>query len=256
MSDATPWYRSFFERDYYDAFYSTMRATLPAEYTDGVQVDFVLRALALAPPARVLDLCCGHGRHSVELARRGFEVVGVDLSEYHIELARAAARDAGVSVEFICDDMRNLPMSPPFRAVLNMFTAFGYLESDEEDAGVLRRVAEALEPGGRFFIDFNNTSRTLHQFQPVSVLRSDDGTMLIEERGYDPLSGRLRTHWSVVAPDGTRREGDFAVRAYTATEFRDLFARAGLRLVAGYGGFDGSELTLDARRMLLVADKP
>ena len=258
MSDrAAPWYREFFERDYYDAFYATLRAPGGplADEASAQQVDFVVSALALAPPARILDLCCGHGRHSVELARRGFEVVGLDLSAYHIELAEQAAGDAGVSVTFIEDDMRNLPVAPPFDAVLNMFTAFGYLESDAQDAKVIARVADALKPGGRFFIDVNNISRTLRQFQPVAVTRVDDGTLLVEERAYIADAGRLETHWTVVAPSGERREGDFQVRAYTATEYRGMFERAGLRLSASYGDFDGSPLHMDSRRMLLVAEK-
>jgi SAM-dependent methyltransferase len=252
-----PWYRTFFERDYHDLFYATLRqpgGRLASEATER-EVEFIADTLGLAEGARILDLCCGHGRHSIELAQRGYDVTGLDLSEYHIELARKAADEASVRATFVCDDMRNLPTSPPFDAVINIFTAFGYLESDEEDASVIARVRDALVPGGKFLISTNNALRTLRGFQPSSVQRLDDGTLLIEERKYDAISGRIDSIWTRVEPDGKRHEGDIHVRMYTPAEYAAMFRRCGLGLAASYGDVDGSPLTMDSPRLVLVAEK-
>ena len=258
MPEDAPWYRTFFERDYYDTFYAPLlgqSGRLGAEHTER-EADFIVAALELKPGARVLDLACGHGRHSIALAKRGYDVTGLDISAYHIELAQQAASDAGVRATFICDDMRNLPLEPPFDAIFNYFTAFGYLESDDEDAAVVERVARALKPGGRFLIETNNTLRTLRHWERSSVTRLDDGSLLLEEREFDVLAGRIDGTLTHVSPTGERKTGEIHPRAYTPVELARMFERAGLHVVASYGDTDRSPLTMDSRRMALVGEKP
>ena len=98
------WYRSFFGRDYLDVY-----GHLLTDESSEAEAEFVIRALALKPGDRVLDLCCGTGRHAVPLARAGLEVTGLDMSEEYLELARSAAREAGVKVRFVQGDMREIP---------------------------------------------------------------------------------------------------------------------------------------------------
>jgi SAM-dependent methyltransferase len=188
------------------------------------------------------------------LARSGLDVVGLDISAHHIELARSAAKDNGVRAEFIVGDMREPPPGP-FDAVINMFTAFGYLETDDEDALVIERAAARLQPGGRFLIDFHTILRTLRHWQPTGVERGPDGTLLVDEREYDVLGGRLHSHWTSIGPDGSRHESDIHPRVYTPAELRRMFDRAGMRVMASYGDFDASPLTPDSRRVILVATK-
>lgn len=258
MSDeAAPWYRTFFERDYFDRYYKRYLepgSFLGPELT-AQQVDFIERVLELRPGARLLDLCCGHGRHSIALARRGYEVTGLDLSAYHIELAQKAAAEAGVSATFICDDMRNLPVEPPFDAVINIFTSFGYFESDDENAKVITRVGQALKPGGRFLLDVNHVIGTLRSFRPSDVAHHDDGSMIIQERAYDAEAGRITESSTYIAPDGERTVHSFMVRNYTMPEFRRLIEAAGMRVLRTYGGFDGSPLTMDSRRLIVLAER-
>ncbi|HEX3213864.1 MAG TPA: class I SAM-dependent methyltransferase, partial [Actinomycetota bacterium] len=121
---------------------------LPAERT-AAEVNGVVGQLGLAPGARLLDLCCGPGRHAVPLAQLGYRVTGLDLSRPL--LARAAAAAAGQRVGLVAADMRRLPFADgSFDAVLNLFNAFGYLEDEAQDELVLAEVARVLAPGGRF----------------------------------------------------------------------------------------------------------
>ena len=121
---ADGWWQSFFDDWYLDNWID------PASYADRTagEVDFLVEAMALAPGARVLDSCCGEGRHSRELARRGFRTVGVDQSAESLERARQSARD----LPFHHLDLRAMPFEHEFDAAINLFTAFGYM-SDEDN---------------------------------------------------------------------------------------------------------------------------
>src|SRR5207247_7066660 len=110
---------------------------------------FVERALALNAGESLLDLCCGPGRHALLLAQRGLHVTAVDLSQPYLDAAAAEAKRRGIEIETVRADMRTLGFDGRFDAVINMFSSFGYLESEAEDAKVLRGVAAALRPGGR-----------------------------------------------------------------------------------------------------------
>ena len=102
---------------------------------------------------RVLDLCCGPGRHSVELARRGYEVTGVDRSPYLLERAQDRTAEMGVEVEWVLDDMRSFRRPAAFGLAINLYTSFGYTSSEAHDMRVLRNVRESLQPGGSLVME-------------------------------------------------------------------------------------------------------
>ena len=108
-----------------------------------MQVDFVVDKLNLQPGARVLDLCCGQGRHLLELTRRGFSVLGYDLSAYMLDRCRELAEKEGMRPELVRGDMRKLDFDSEFNAVINMRSSFGYLENEDEDKKVLDGVCRA-----------------------------------------------------------------------------------------------------------------
>src|SRR5204863_7350641 len=114
----------------------------------GRQVEFIVEKLGLGEGSRVLDLACGRGRISIGLAQHGCRVTGLDLSPRSLELARSDAEAAGVEIEFVRRDMRDLDAEGEFDAVVNVFTSFGYFPAQEEDERVLAAVARALVPGG------------------------------------------------------------------------------------------------------------
>jgi len=105
----------------------------------------------LHPPQRasVLDLCCGPGRHSLEFARHGFQVTGVDRTARYLDTARAAATREGLTVEFVQGDMRHFQRPDAFDVALNLFTSFGYFEDEEDNLQVLRNLHESLAGCGK-----------------------------------------------------------------------------------------------------------
>lgn len=219
------------------------------------EVDFLIDALRLPPGARILDVACGHGRHSVELARRGFEVTGLDLSTPSLKIARESAAQAGLDVTFVERDMRDIGFDSEFDAAINMFTAFGYLETEEDDQKVLEAIARALIEGGLFFIDFVNPLWLFRIYQPRAWVEWEGGTISMEDRRYDALTGRNIVTLKLIRPDGTSVERRHALRLYTPAELRSKLAKAGLLVEQSWGGFDGRELGLDSPRTLLLARK-
>lgn len=260
MPRRKPWYETLFRRDYYDYFaVGGPRGIIPpeqyAKMTDA-QVDFVVRALELPDGARVLDLCCGHGRHAVRLAQRGYRVTGLDISAYHLRLAKAAARAAGVPVELIPGDMREIPREAGrFDAVINMFTAFGYFDEEAENQRVLDGVARSLQNSGRFLIDLLNHDYLMCVFRENDWQRRPDGSITLERRRYDVSTGRIANEWVWIAPDGKRRQHRFSHRVYTYLELAGMLSGAGLQPVRSWGNFDGQELTMQSPRMIVLAEK-
>jgi SAM-dependent methyltransferase len=248
-----PWYEEFFDRDYV-AYH--LEGDLWRPERTQAECDFIVQALALGPAARVLDLCCGQGRHAIELAKRGLEVTGADLSEHLLDIARKAAEEAGVTVTMVRCDMRELPWESEFDAVVNMFTAFGYFDPDEENERVLRAVRRALRPGGRLLLDLPNREVFL-QLIPNGQRgwREIEGHLVLDERTWDEEGLRLRLHRIIVAPDGSRRCTGHDLREYTHGEILDMIARAGLEWERTYGDIAMADFGPESRRMLVVGRK-
>ena len=257
--DARPWYETLFERDWYDYFAkggpgSPDEDGSYARRTDG-EVDFIERALGLTEPCDLLDLCCGPGRHSVRLAKRGHRVTGVDISAYNLERAAERATEFGVGVTWREADMRETGLAESSQdAVINMFTAFGFFD-DAENQRVLEEVARVLRPGGRFFIDLVNRDSLMRRHQPRMWSDRHNGAVLLQEHAFDSATGCQTTHWTVVKADGERISQSFTVRMYTLQELELRMAQAGLVVEEAWGGLDGAELTMDSHRIVVRARK-
>ena len=254
-----PWYKALFERDYHDYFYpgGPRPARTPEEEAQRAeaQVDFIAQTLDLPEGARVLDLCCGWGRHSIPLAERGFRVTGLDLSKYHIRLAKQAARRANVDIDWVNADMREIPGRARFDAVMNCFTSFGYLETEAEDQRVLDGIRRALKPGGRLFIDMMNHDFLMRVFRESEFRELSDGAFMMERRDYDIQTGRMNVDWFYDPKDGERIHGFHSVRLYTFTELAAMLSNAGLTVRETWGGLDGREYNMESPRMDVLAEK-
>lgn len=219
------------------------------------QVEGLVRLLELPAGARVLDLACGWGRIAVPLAQRGYRVTGLDLSETFLTMARESARAAGLDIDFRRADMREIPFVAEFDAVIMMGTAFGVLESDEEDEKVLHAVARALRPGGRVLVDQGSREWVFRHYQGRDWSEREGGILVLHERELKLLESRNYVRMTIIEPDGSRRAHHHIFRFYTLTELVGMLARAGLALRSAWGGFDGRDYTLDSWRMIVVAEK-
>lgn len=216
------------------------------------EVALIRTLLDLRPGHEVLDLACGHGRIAVPMAELGMRVTGLDRSEGFLALARQAAAERGLAVEFVRGDMRRLPWRDRFDAIYNVFTSFGYFP-DEENEQVLEQVARALKPGGRFLLETQHRDFLLRHMVPYSVIERGDDFM-IDAHSFDPARGRIYTRRTVIR-GGTVRRARFFVRLYTPPEIAALLRRAGMEVV-GFYDETGAPLGPDSRRMVVVARRP
>jgi len=214
------------------------------------QVEFIVEELGLGEGARVLDLACGRGRISIGLAQRGMLVTGLDLSPRSLELAQADADAAGVEIDFVRRDMRELDADGEFDAVVNVFTSFGYFPTQAEDERVLANVARSLVPGGRFLLEMVNTIAIAKQFVEADWDELEDGTLWLQRRRYDQLTGRHEATWTFVRPDGSRSELRHSLRGYTPAELVAMLERAGLEVDGSWGSWEGDELGAGSRVIL------
>jgi len=216
------------------------------------EVDFLIEELAPAPGAAILDVGCGTGRHAVELARRGYRVTGVDLSEGMLARAREKAAEAGVTVHFVQSDAADFTLPDVYDAAVCLCEgAFGLLGADDDPlaqpAAILRNIASSLKPGGRALFTVLNAAAMLRRVSQEDV----------NAGRFDPLS---LTEVSEVAP----REGlpplQIFERAFTAPELRLLFRAANLTVRGIWGGTAGNWgrrlIDLDEIEIMVSAEKP
>ena len=235
------WFETFFEGEDW-----LLIATSRDPERTQLELDFVTSRIPAG--ARVLDVPCGTGRIAVPLAERGFTVAGLDISEAVL----ARARQAGPDLDFRQGDMRELPWDDgSFDVVLNLWTAFGYFESQDEDERVLAEFARVLSPGGLLILDTVNQLALARGFRPQAV-EEVDGVLFLQEHSYDQLTGRSRARWTFLR-EGRRSELSFDHRLYTTPEYVAMLARAGFEPEAFFGGFDGVDLGWDTWRQIILA---
>lgn len=242
-----PWWQKLFDASY---------LTIHDQSQDGTEeeVEFLEDVLELAPDKRVLDMCCGFGRHAIALAHRDLRVTGVDFSGVLLREGRRHARAAGVDVEWVESDARAFKTRRRYHAAINMFTAFGYFESEDDDETVLRRMADALRPGGLLCLDTMNHDWLVRHFSP-QVVTSFEGGHAIDFNRFDAVRSRVETD-RVLCFDGKSKKQHFSIRLYTGRELIRKAQRCGLEIVQLYGGFDKQPLTMETQRLILIARRP
>lgn len=224
-------------------------------------VPFLRGALGLVPHARVLDVGCGEGRYARALSRAGMRVTGFDLSEELLAAARARSPGLPGAPTYVRGDMRELPFHAQFDAAVSLFSSFGYFDEASDDAKVLEGVARALVPGGRLLVDVANGERLRRMLVPASEERR--GHLLVRARrrldDTTPGGPYVRKHVALIdeRTGATLHEVEERVRLYGATALDTLLEAAGLVPTGPrHGDLEGSLFTLDAPRLVRVAERP
>jgi SAM-dependent methyltransferase len=223
-------------------------AYLRNAFTKGTEqeVEFLVDALELAPGMRVLDVGCGPGRHALALARRGFDVVGVDHSPEFVALAREAAAADELTATFEELDVRDLAYDSEFDAAICLCQGGFGLLGGRDEPDVFARIARALQPGGGL---------ALSAFSAAFALRH-----LEAGEEFDPATGVLHETATVRDPDGREEEFELWTTCFTARELELLARGAGLGLDAVHGvtpgGYAARPPTLDHHELLLLARRP
>ena len=218
------------------------------------QVDDLLALLDLAPGSRILDCACGPGRHSLELARRGFKVTGIDRTQPYLSLARRQAEAEGLTLELVLEDMRRFSRPAAFDAVLSMFTSFGYFDNPAENLQVLRNLYRSLNEDGVLLMEMSGKEVIARIYQRRDW-REQDGAYLLEERNVVENWTRMNSRWILINKDGAIHEYGFSHWIYSAGELGAMLAQSGFRRITFYGDTAGAPYDHEARRLVAVAHK-
>jgi ubiquinone/menaquinone biosynthesis C-methylase UbiE len=212
------------------------RAQIPgiSQWDDDL-VELIVEVLGLDPGDRVLDLACGSGEHAVRLAKRGLEVVGVDIAPSLVahcrERASSASPEEGAgTASFQQGDMRELDYDGEFDALLLLSGSFGFYD-DETNEDVLARMARALRPGGQVLIDVFDPTRMVVR-PPRRSWSQYGGGYGLRTVWWEPESCTYASEFLFIDADGTLNTcaEQERIRVYTVPEWRRLFAGAGLTM--------------------------
>lgn len=217
------------------------------------EIDFVLSQLSLSPGARLLDVGCGPGRHSVELAQRGYDVVGIDPAPAMIAAARARAAKAGVSPDFRQVSGESFVANEEFDAAICLFTTLGQVSEKGDNSRLVERVYQALRPGGSFIVEVPQRAQAVKNLKPTDRFEGPERYTVVT-RYFDPKDNSVTEEFEVVSPEETQHYL-LRYRLYSRAELTDLLQKAGFSLVAAYGNYDGASLSYESPIMLLLARK-
>ena len=244
-----PWFVDLFDEDYL--------RTLPFLTAQATQAEaeFVIDTLGLQPGAQVLDVGCGYGRHAMELAARGFHVVGLDLSTSLLLRGGEEAARRGLTINFVRGDMRELDFENQFDGAYCLFSTFGYFD-DETNKKALQNIARALKPNAKVVIEILNRDYVIADL-PTRVWWEGDGCVVLEEVDLNYFSSRIQVNRSVVFDDGRQLEQEISVRAYSLHEVGKLMHAAGFRVLEVSGGYQmrGRFFGNQSRHIIVLAER-
>lgn len=252
--------------DWWRRIFNSMYLKTDADVVDDKQitkneVDVFASILDLNRDAAILDLACGQGRHSIEMASRGFtNITGLDRSHYLIRKAKSAMTLEGVKISFKEGDARKLPFAPDtFDVVMILGNSFGYFESNEDDLMVLREVFRVLKPGGTFLIDVADGSYLRTHFQPRSWEWIDKKYFVCRERSLAKDNERLISREIISHVDrGTLVDQFYAERLYSTEMLTGIFNRSGYSDIRFHDALEvnslrNQDLGMMERRIILTA---
>jgi SAM-dependent methyltransferase len=249
MRDQDAWYSQ-------DAFWELVAPVVfnPQRLANAqAEVEQLVKLLPIAKQDRILDLCCGIGRHSLALARAGFAVVGVDRTPRFIEQARQAAVSSDLAVEFLVGDMREYCLPTSFDIILNLFGSFGYFADPADDRKVVEHMYASLRPGGKFLIETMGKEILARNFQQRDWTEAGD-LLLLSEKQVTQDWGQIQTRWIAIRGQ-QRSEHRVAVRSYSAVELSALLSACGFPTVQVYGDLAGSAYDQAAKRLVVIGCK-
>jgi ubiquinone/menaquinone biosynthesis C-methylase UbiE len=240
------WYEQSFGADYLTVY--KHRDCTHAEQEVRQMIDW----LRLPRGAKVLDLCCGMGRHSFTLAEFGFDVTGLDLSE--VLLTEAKKLDRSTRVKWLQSDMRHVPLPHAhFDAVFNLFTSFGYFDDDKENRKVLLEIERLLLPGGKWIVDFLNPDAVVSRLVPLSE-RHEGNLTIREARTVE--NGMVRKQIALMEDDREPRYYTEQVKLYKFPDFERMLHGTSLKVNKLYGDYLGSPYhATTSPRLIMVGEK-
>jgi cyclopropane fatty-acyl-phospholipid synthase-like methyltransferase len=245
------WYQQFF----YGLAVDMWRKAVNDEQTRE-EANFILDTLNLPLNARILDVPCGLGRHSIELSRRGYQITGMDLSEESIAEAKQNAESAGLRIEWIEADMNSLDKTfsvEQFDGAFCFGNSFGYADYNST-TDFLRTLSRLLKSGARFVLDTGFAAESLLPNLPARKWYKIDDMYMLSDASYDAEVSQLRTQYTFIR-DGAIQTSNAVYYLHTVAELKRLFEICGLEVEALYGSTQRDAYRVGNQRLLVVSRK-
>lgn len=240
----TSWYESWFDSPYYHLLYKNRNDQEAKDF-----LDLLLTRIHLPLSSKVLDLACGKGRHSIHLNQRGYDVIGVDLSEENIIFCKKFENDR---LQFYRHDMRHVLRINYFDAVFNLFTSFGYFEREHENELVIQSAAKNLQTGGYFIIDYLNSYSAEKKLEPSQTKVIEGISFQIDKKIED---GNIIKNITFT-DQGKSFQFKEQVRLLYPEDFLRFFAKAGLNVLNVYGDYSLDQFNIEqSKRLIFVTRK-
>ncbi|MGC9171491.1 class I SAM-dependent methyltransferase [Caldisericum sp.] len=239
-------------KDYFDDIYLKYFLLAQKEERTKEQVDFIEKFLE--KDSYILDAGCGIGRHSIELAKRGYKVLGIDTSPIYIKVANETKSQLKLeNALFDVMDMRELSFENTFDAIINMWSSFGYFD-DGTNEHILRLFFQALKKNGFLIIDIENRDYILKYFIRETFKEREDGIFILERRKFNPVTSVVSTHRYIVGPN-IRKDYLRHIRIYSLTEMINIFKQVGFSKLEYYGNYNFEKFHVDSERILIIGFK-
>jgi ubiquinone/menaquinone biosynthesis C-methylase UbiE len=248
-----PWYKDFFDKWYLDLYQDSPR--FKKSYIKK-EVAFVKRVLDLPKGAKILDLCSGHGRHTIPLAEAGYQMTALDLNKKALNILENEAEKQGLDIRIIQSDMRKIPFQNEFDAVINMFTSFGYFKNDKENSKVLEQVVKSLKPGGKFLLDIRNGDLVIN-YTPLRYWYKTKDYFVLEERRFNQKTRQETVNITIIDRNGKNYSAKYTTRLYSSTEIKKILKKAGFsKIIRLYGNTtEIQKFTPKSPRLVILAQK-
>ena len=245
-----PWWETLFGDDFSRAYRSPTNAQMATE------ADFIEANWSTEPGGVVLDLACGQGELSIELTKRGYSVVGYDLSVFQLAVAGENAQAAEQKINFLQGDMREMAFVSMFDAICCWGSSFGYFE-DEKNFDLAQRMFAALKPGGTLLLDVMNRDFVAAD-SPRNIWFEGDGCVCMDDAQLDWITNRLKVKRSLILDDGRSKELNYAFRVYSLSEIGKILHDAGFLVtsVSGEVSTQGAFFGPNSSRIIIAAQKP
>lgn len=247
------WWKDPFQNGWYPL------GSITAEWSKKTKIEAgsIKKILGLPKGARILDVGCGVGRHSIALAKLGYDVTGIDISNKYLITARASAHPQKLKPKFIQCDMRKIPYKEEFDGAVNLFSSFGYFHNPNDDLKVLSGIFRALKPNGIFLIDNMNFDFIKKHFTSQCWSELGDGTLILERRELPNSKSRvMSSHWKFVTPSGKRSEMHAAIRGYSKSNLTKCLRETGFTSIGSHRPLGGQIASLrTSPRVVLSARK-
>ncbi|PJB00024.1 MAG: class I SAM-dependent methyltransferase [Ignavibacteriales bacterium CG_4_9_14_3_um_filter_30_11] len=241
------WFESWFESEEYLNVYKHRD-----EKEARLLVESILSITKIREKSKILDLACGAGRHSIEFAKKGFELTAVDLSKNLLDAAKKNAEAINIKVNFIRADLRKFKSNEKFDLVLNLFTSFGYFNNDEDNFKVFKTAYHHLMDNGFFIFDYLNKNH-LERNLISETVNSFENVEIIQKRKI--IDGRVIKE-IVIKKNGNEKIFNESVKIYSKEELLENLEKLGFKILNIFGSFDKTEFDKNlSDRIIIIAQK-